>query len=78
MIARRRRRLAALGADTVAVRGRRRADPFDDPAGQGGLVVHLVELVLNRRAAAVDDQDLHAGMVRRSRRGRKPQLFWKP
>lgn len=34
-------------------------DPLDQPPGNHAFFGHLVELVLDRRTAAVDDQDLH-------------------
>jgi len=35
------------------------ADPFDQPAGQLRLIAHVEQSVFDRRAAAVDDEDLH-------------------
>ncbi len=47
------------------------ADPLHHPLGQHGFVGHVEERELQRRAAGIDDQDLHGGvsLARRDVRG---------
>jgi hypothetical protein len=49
--------LEGFPRDPVLGVTRRLADAFDEAGGEHALAVHLDELVLERRGAAVDDED---------------------
>jgi hypothetical protein len=58
------------GSNSVVVNGAIAPDALDHAAREGGLGVHLVEVVLDGRAADVEDEDLHAAILQRlSREG---------